>query len=309
MKIWLAICVLLLFCLIACTPKAVTPSPSNPPTGTASPTFTQTVGPSPRPSKSPSPTISPATVSARKTLFAAPVVSCNSNFSPDHEWTILTCDHGDTKVSRNDGSASWEVPFYEKYGMFYGIKDGTMGLQHWSKDNQFAYFIPYFCCLDVPESDFFNDFRLGPALYRLNLNSGKITTTLPPDLNDMVAGYSFAFSPNDKYLVYDGPHSALSLYELKTGKTEEIDLGDEYLFYGRYNWSADSKQLAFIAFHSISTQQSAYSYFVMNISDLASTRLMEKSQIYDFTWTDPALLTLTSADETLDFDLALTPTP
>jgi hypothetical protein len=312
------IIVLLLIFVVACeTPATLiaTPTPLLPttsptqletpqPTRTRKPTYTPPPLISPEYSE---PTIPPATISAEKTAKAASKNMCDepseydiASLSPDEQWIALQCgasrksaDH--TNVFRLDGTAFWKISFYETYGKLFEMQDGRMMLYHWSNDNQFAYFIPSFCCLDVPQSDFFNYFRISAALYRLDLTTGKVTTTLAPSTSDLTSGYAFAFSPNDKYLVYRKNAYQLSIYALKTGEIENIDLKNKWL-YGGFAWATDSNKLAFVTDGAMGVDLPSYDYYFFQIGDVEPRRLIETQTIYRLKWLDDDRLFFNASD-------------
>jgi hypothetical protein len=339
--------VCLLFWLVSCgvqaTPTAVptrlstTPLPSNAPTETETPQATATTvfPPIPTSTKLPTPTVLPdATVSAKQTLDATSITACNigestetESLSPNGQWAAFVCELNpsqtratNTKIFRLDGTASWEVPFYETYGRFHGFQDGTMNLFHWSKDGQFAYFIPSFCCLDVPQSTYFNYFRISAALYRLDLTSGKVTTTLAPDPSDLTAGYSFAFSPNDKYLIYRENYHIFAIYTLKTGKIERIDLKDKWLD-GGFSWSPDSKKVVFVIDNTTYNAPDGvpsykFDYYLFQIGDAEPKRIVEVEDTYRLTWLPENRLLFNDAEHPMLYDMTTnsfvpvpTPTP
>lgn len=328
----------LLVFLAACgAPATLTPSPavlllpSSTPTQTvgASPTETEipaltvtfTLPAAPILTVVPTLTIHPdATLSTIQTIEAVSATTCRkaelserSPVSPDGKWAALQCGATSkradyTEITRLDGTASWKISFYETYGKFVEIQDGKMKLYHWSNDSQFAYFIPYFCCADAPGDDYFNYFRISAALYRLDLTTGRITTTLAPDNADIFAGYAFAFSPNDKYLAYREHSDQLTLYTLKTGEMQKINLKDSWL-YGGFAWSADSKKIAFVTSHTDST----YDYYLFQIGESEPRRLIEAETVYRLNWLDSERLLF---GESMLYDLATnsfiplpTPTP
>lgn len=285
--------------LVACaapatpTPKTILPaatfSPS--PSLTARPTYTEI--PTPETTAELEPTIPAATVSAMQTLNAVSDTTCGATeleddrlLSTDGQWVAIQCHLNstttratNTKVFRLDGSASWDVSFYETYGRLHEWDDGDMQLYHWSKDGNFAYLLPSFCCVDVPQDIFFNGFRTGVGLYRLDLKTGKLATVLPPSPTSVVTGYAFSFSPTDKYLAYLGPNNLneINVYTLKSGSVEKISL-DKYDFCGQFQWSTDSSRLAFICVLYESEDKQTYAYLWMDTADWVPNLLTKKKQ-------------------------------
>jgi WD40 repeat protein len=232
---------------------------------------------------------STATVAPLETLDAASDSACGSarvysdpSLSPNQHWIAIVCEPDPqksdtyTKIFRADGTIVWEIPFYETYGHSIGFHDGAMGLYHWSNDGQFAYLTPHFCCADEPENIFFNGYMTANGLYRLDLGSGKLTTTLPPVTGDVFAGYAFSFSPNDKYLAYVSPEklNEIRVYELKTGHIEKISL-EKYDFCGKFVWAPDGKTLAFVAYRNTSQDKGIYAYYWMSVFDWLPNKVTE----------------------------------
>ena len=156
-----------------------------------------------------------------------------------------------------------------------------MQLYHWSKDGNFAYLIPSFCCVDVPQDIFFNGFQRGVGLYRLDLKTGKLAVVLPPSPTSVDAGYAFSFSLNDKYLAYLGLENLneINVNTLKTGSVEKISL-NKYDFCGRFTWSADSKKLAFICGLYENDDKQLYAYLWMDTADWVPNLLTKKEATY-----------------------------
>jgi hypothetical protein len=304
--------------LAACVaPAAVTPT-------LAQPGATLSPQPSSRPASSPTqtespkntatstsdtteeiePTIQDATLNAMETLDAVPDTACDATdsndgkfLSPDGQWIALVCRLNtttratNTKVFRLDGTALWNVPFYETYGRFHEFQDGVMRIYHWSKDGNFAYLIPSFCCADAPQDIFFNYFQTGVGLYRLDLKSGKLNTVLPPETTSVFPGYAFSFSPSDKYLAYLGPKNLneINVSTFKSGNIEKISL-NKYDFCGNFKWSADSKKLAFICGIYETDEKTLYAYLWVNTTDWIFNLLTKKEgypgEISEMRWTE-----------------------
>jgi hypothetical protein len=171
----------------------------------------------------------------------------DDNYSPNHSWRIISCLDPKTgflftKFIENNGSKYWIVPFYETFAIKIedksfreGLKDGQMIVMHWSGDGKFAYLYPYICCIDGPVL-----FNGVPALYQLDLNTGKLKDMLP-------FGGRIGFSPDDKYLAYRTIPAAVHLRNLETGDDISFQLRSKYVDLGVFSWSPDSKKLIFVA--------------------------------------------------------------
>lgn len=308
MKPIIALLLVSAFFIAGCSAQSTPVPPSSPsetpkpekvssPTKTRYPTWTPVVIPTrtikpiatQQPTKIPTATVPVATYIIQATLDAANEL-CPSDISPKGEWLALVCD-GYTKFFRLGGNTLWDVPFYENFGVQYGVSDGNLQIFHWSKDGRFVYLVPYFCCADSPQDAFFNYFNKGSALYRLDLQTGRVTITLRP--NSIWAGYAIKFSPNDKYLAYiDGEgYGELSIYTLQTGETHQVTF--DGFFGGAFDWSPDSKKVAIVAAKTWcrpgscdSSEDYQYSYYLIDTRDWSSSRLFNNQQGYYPTWED-----------------------
>ncbi len=162
-------------------------------------------------------------------------------------WRVKFCKNGDTKLPytkfiKKDGTAIWNIPFYDTYGVTQkqegrpnGITDGRMVIAHWSPDGKYVYLKPDWCCTTIPGTVFYNAF----ALYRLNLFTGELGEIIPPGY------YSIAFSPSAKFLVFsDG--KVFHLLNLRDNKDEQIKLDVDYIGLGHFTWSENEEQLFFV---------------------------------------------------------------
>ncbi len=227
------------------------------------------------------------------------------DLSPDGNWFAVMCQPNDpsefygTKIVNLNSDVVWDVPFYETYGIFQknaappdGIRKGQMQVAHWTNDGNYVYLEPYFCCADSPQNIFFSFFADTPALYRLDLRTGKLTVTLQPFIDDIFADYYTSFSPNDAYLVYVIPSSPreINFYDLQTGNTFTITVDEKYIASGRFSWSPDGNMAIFIAVKSEwsygqNPTKDGVSYFLMDLKERKSIRLFDKEDIYEVSWT------------------------
>jgi len=250
--------------------------------------------------------------------------------SPNKEWVIINCDPNPskeksiTKVLRLDKTVSWEVSFYEIYGVHSGIEDGYIGSVHWSKDGNYVYLKPSFCCADAPGNIFFNYFGNSIGVYRLDLNTGELTTTLQPTSN-IFASYAASFSSRDKYLTYVHSSNSTDIHiqNIQTGELEKFSLNEEYSASGLFTWSPDDKKLVFVAAkqgwqpYDDTQPQDSVSFFMLDIETGALQHLFDKQDIYKPIWITNDKLTLNQldGDDFLLYDFqsssfsAITPTP
>lgn len=227
--------------------------------------------------------------------------------SPNQDWAIINCDpnplevKSTTKVLRLDKTVSWELSFYEIYGVYAGIGNGYISAVHWSKDGSYVYLRPSFCCVDAPEDVFFNYFGHNIGVYRLDLKTGELTSMLHPIFQNHVASYAVSFSNKDKYIAYTHSTVPTRIYiqNIQTGKTAEITLDSKFNASGMFSWSPDDKKLIIIATTSNwqpygnSLSEDSVSYFIYDVELEEIQLLFNKSDLYRPSWL---------SNEKLEFD-------
>lgn len=239
--------------------------------------------------------------------------------SPNKEWAIINCDPNPsevksiTKVIRLDKTASWEISFYEIYGVYAEIGDGYIGAVHWSKDGAFVYLDPSFCCVDAPQDVFFNYFGKNIGVYRLDLKTGKLTTTLQPIFKNHVSSYAVSFSNKDKYIAYTHSIAPTRIYiqNIQTGKTAEITLDSKFNASGMFSWSSDDKNLVIVATtpnwqpYGNSLSEDSVSYFIYDVESEEIQLLFNKFDLYRPSWLSNEKLEFNQlfSDEKLIYDL------
>lgn len=89
-----------------------------------------------------------------------------NDLSPNGEWISVACDPHDpskfngAKIVKISGDVIWDVSFYDIYGIYQnGMRAGQVSVTHWTKDGNYVFLHPYFCCVDAPEYIFFNYFN------------------------------------------------------------------------------------------------------------------------------------------------------
>lgn len=238
----------------------------------------------------------------------AELPNLSTDLSPNKEWLIVNCNPNPptdvaTKVLRLDGTALWDVSFYGTFGAVSDITNGEMKVAHWSNDGNYVYLKPYFCCVDAPQDIFFNYFQNSVAVYRLDLRTGEITTTLQPFPGDLFAGYAISFSPTDQYLAYvfSNHPTDLYLYAIQTDKSKTIRLSERYIASGLFAWSSDAKKVVFVAvkqgWHPYNSLiQDGVSYFMLNFETGYLKHLFDKQDIYKLDWLSDDRLILSGND-------------
>ena len=166
------------------------------------------------------------------------------NFSPNENWLATPCGStwDQTLEIVNREGKRW-VLYFKDYLPEEEVKDGGVPIgnlhpAHWSNDGQYLYFAPKIeydgggTCL----------YRFGmQGLYRLNLNDGRVSATLP--IPSHYLGYHIAFSPTGRRLAFqefDGPPAILDLYNGDITPIEEHDRS-----VGSLKWSPDGLELAY----------------------------------------------------------------
>lgn len=186
-----------------------------------------------------------------------------------------------------------------------------MQVVHWTKDGHYAYLVPYFCCADEPENIFFNYFQNTLALYRLDFQTGKITTTLRLFRGDVFSGYNASFSPTDKYLTYVISNSPRDIHvsNLQTGGTYNLTLDNSYIASGNFVWSQDGSKAICVTVKSgwsgwDKSISNGISYFLLDLKTKSSNHLFDQQNMYRVSWTQDENIVLhnVSGDNGLLYD-------
>jgi WD40 repeat protein len=157
-----------------------------------------------------------------------------SCYSPKNQNLILTLSQKATQVL-------WKLTYKDYVPQMDFEPSGGLWIVRWSRDERYAYF---FSDLGGDGGECFYQSRdRGAGLFRLDLQSGWVTTILPPS-NDF-GWYGFSFSPTDRRLVYGIQARDLKILDIATGKTIDITSGVNNYETGGYVWSSDGMQLVY----------------------------------------------------------------
>jgi Tol biopolymer transport system component len=178
--------------------------------------------------------------------------------------------------------------------------------------------------VDIPEDVFFNYFLTAPALYRLDLRKGKVTTTLSPFSGGILPGYNASFSPTDRHLAYVASNDprVVNVYDLQSGEIFTITVDEQYIASGNFTWSKDGNQIVFMAVkygwpHEERLGANGVSYFLLDVGEHTSLHIFDQEEIYPISWTEDGNIVLHRIydGETLVYHLkrnkftSITPTP
>lgn len=194
------------------------------------------------------PTLSPeeqAEIYAYETMIAQYPNICKNphpypKFSPNNLWLEEFCvprleDKVALILSNKETQGLWKI-FYSDYIPYTDIvPDGELAVAHWSKDGKYAYFNSYSNGSGGECFVLGNDGGWG--LFRLDLQTGDITTILP--VIDPSVWYMFSFSPTDKRLVYRESKMDFTILDITTGDTIKINPNKDFDDAGGFKWSED----------------------------------------------------------------------
>lgn len=239
---------ILLFALAACaqvkpiTPPATTPTE----TPTVKPTKTQTATYPPI-----SMAGATATPDAREVLdqqvkeFGIDCSYYKALISPEGNWAAAACgyDSDQTLQIADQSGVVYTLKFSDYLSDYFadefsgeGNPMGGLTPLHWTADEQYLFFSPYFAW----DGDATCFYGIGDGgLFRISLKDGKVSTILP--ISQMMQGYFFAFSSNDRYLAYI--YKDLHILDINSGENYSLKLKNSAI--GDLTWSPDNTRLGF----------------------------------------------------------------
>ena len=202
------------------------------------------------------------------------------------QWTVFTCspmpesdetgltpgvvDYSTryTQVTKTDLSQTWIIEHKQHSYLGMDRPQALMAPRRWTQDGEYVYLKSAFYPAPngFPTSAYF---RTDSNLHRLNLLTGEFETILAPNTI-----YSYALSPNDRYLVYsrkDAP-SKVKIVDLISGREESIELDNDPFVSGSFVWNPGSTKVIFgtgeaKASNDWSDDVSKTSIFVLSISN------------------------------------------
>ena len=279
--------------------------PSATPSHTFSPTKTQTSTLTPSPASTDSdwfpPTLSPPTLTAFATLDAlvtqfpelrkfytwdcvlSPCYTPGLGLSPNGLWAAFfdAEESGGVRIVSVDGEKQWKVYYSEISDYPCPCGDSLVAIEHWSLDGRYLYISPFQS--GSGGDDWF--WRDSTKLIRLNLENGTWV--------DTKMGPAFSFSPNDQYLVYRA-NSEVRIREFKTGDAKVLTISSDYLKFGRFVWSPDSKKIMFVASAtSLSVNEpTGFTIFLIDLNDPSLQTIFEEDNrfLYPKEWREPNVI-------------------
>ena len=188
--------------------------------------------------------------SARQTEIALGVCEDSYSYprySPNGLWLEKLCyskfDNGlIMTLSNSKTQVLWKL-IYRDYIPGYDIvgDDGEISVAHWSNDGRYAYFNSYSngsggeCYVPSTKGGF--------GLFRLDLETGEVSTILP--LGKTFRWYGFSFSPTDRRLIYGIGARDFMILDLKTGDITNIYPVKEFGEGGGFLWSSDGLEFVY----------------------------------------------------------------
>ncbi len=291
------------------------------PTATAISTSTSTAMPTPSatgtatPPPLPTETVPPASLSALQTQtvltgdidYAQPKLkSCYEPnevfaFSPSKMWQIAGCmstnpnDGVITQIALMDGSQVWRVSHKDVYIEPYHLDSADRQKYlnkiflpvRWTKNEDFVY-LQSWPSLRYP---YWGSY----GLFRLDLNTGKITSTLRPSFEPETAVYTFEFSPSLTKLAYINQSAfplMLVIQNQVSGEESKIKLDARFMQAGNMVWSADGEQLIVGAVYEDKDKHLRSSIMFYNLETFEYQYLIQDADViyWPLYWIDASTL-------------------
>lgn len=231
-------------------------------------------------------------------------VSYGREFSPNKLWMAEFCDSESDKspiltISNKETGELWKL-VYQDYIQNTEISPfGGLAVAYWSNDGQYAYFAS-FTGGDGGEC-FVGFLDSGSGLFRLDLQTGSITTVLPP--SDNFAWYGFSFSPTDRRLVYGARSRDLKILDITTGQVTKLFSVKDFSQSGDYVLSPDGLMFSYstVLWNNM-YERVAYSLRLVD-AQTGSERILLESPDNCFatrSWSDNNVLTIERYDKNYD---------
>ena len=224
--------------------------------------------------------------------------------SPNGLWMMETCyneiDNSPIMtITNRETQAVWKLLYVDYLPNPEILPDGGLSVIQWSNDGRYMYFnsVVYGsggeCFVGIINR------QNGKGLFRLDLETGNITTVLPLR-GPLGGGYGFSFSPTDRRLVYETYPQGLSILDLQTGQLIDVDTSNEISVGGAYVWSPNGLQLVYSVVTTPDNWETRiFSLRLINTQSGNQQILLESSEICFVTrvWPENNILTVEKYDQ------------
>ena len=252
--------------------------------------------------------------SAEQTLVAQYPRVCKDlyaprEFSPNGLWMVESCYNENDQnfiltLSNKESQVLWKLIYKDYIQHGEVLPDGGLAIVNWSNDGRYAYFNSY---ISGSGGECFvsgNVLNYGKGLFRLDLQTGGITTILP--LRENFVGYDFSFSPTGRRLVYDSYSLGANILDIKTGKLVKIIPVSEISGGGSYLWSSNGLEFVYSTIlHNEIGELITYSVRLVDAQSGSEHILLESSKncYASRVWREDSILIIESYDENYDRSL------
>jgi len=198
------------------------------------------------------------------------------NFSPDGYWMAESCYNEDDKdliltISNKETKALWELLYQDYILQMDFVPDGGISVVYWSDDGMYAYFNSF---SNGDGGGCFVPYSYGGwGLFRLELETGEITTILPLGNNEFV-WYGFSFSPTHRLLVYGANAKDFVILDMVTDKSLKINHEKDFGDGGGFIWPNDESRFVYSTGTSTSESED-YSLRLVDVNTGSEKILLE----------------------------------
>lgn len=233
------------------------------------------------------------------------------DFSPNGLWMVEFCYIEDEKslilaISKKESQSLWKLHYRDYIAVTDFVPDGGLSVVLWSNDNQHVYFNSY---VNTSGGECFvrgNVAESGLGLFRLNLNTGNITTILPP--KDNFGWYVYIFSSTGEQLIYGAYAHDFKILDINSGELLSINPVINFSEGGGFLWSPDGSELVYstVLYNEIS-EPVDYSLRLVDAQSGGEKILLEspKDCFNTLSWTEDNILKVEKdfGNTIIEFDL------
>ena len=214
-----------------------------------------------------------------------------SIMSPNGKWAVFRSvkkGTGGLSIVNITSKTQWDIHYYDITGKSWD--DTAVDIEHWSHDGNYLYVSPR-PPGDGGEGWFWRGYI---QLIRMNLKNGTWV--------DTKMGAAYSFSPNDRFIVYRRNQNVV-IHEFQTGQEQTFTVPAEYVVFGRFTWSSDSKKIIFasssaeeLLSDALLEKPNGFTLFLLNSDGMQVQTILKNDEryLYPIEWITPTSVLLGS---------------